>query len=227
MLYYGGIYMFRYLITDILFPVSFIAFLVLWYLKSSAKKKAGENYHDDENYLDLSTKKNIVGYICLVSFILGSLWGYQDSQKQKEYESNYNKNSAYYYENSSGQVENNQEKRSQEINNNINSYAEVNIDSMVKELDENALAASDKYKHKYLKITGGHLSVIDADGKYISLAGKHTFIKDVKANLTSPQQREQIKKMKRKQPLILYVKRNDVGEIMGYEADIIKIEVPH
>ena len=80
-----------------------------------------------------------------MSFILGSLWGYQDRQKQKEYESNYNKNSAYYYENNSGQVENNQEKRSQEINNNINSYAEVNIDSMVKELDENALAASDKY----------------------------------------------------------------------------------
>lgn len=111
--------------------------------------------------------------------------------------------------------------KSQAIN-----FIEVNIDSMVKELKDNALAASDKYKNKRLKITGGYLGVIDSDGKYISLKGKRTFLQDVHASLTTPQQREQIKRMKREQPLTLYVEITDVGEIMGYVADIIKIEIP-
>ena len=50
--------------------VSFIAFIVYWRKKVNAKKSAGENYLDDENYKNVSKIKKIIGAVCIASFVI-------------------------------------------------------------------------------------------------------------------------------------------------------------
>ena len=53
-------------------------------------------------------------------------------------------------------------------------YTAVSVNDMMSDLDSNAMGASDKYKGKYLEITG-KLSNIDAAGKYIDLMADGDF----------------------------------------------------
>ena len=53
--------------------VSFIAFIVYWRKKVNAKKSAGENYLDDENYKNVSKMKRIIGAVCIASFVIASV----------------------------------------------------------------------------------------------------------------------------------------------------------
>lgn len=49
-----------------------IAFIVFWRKKVNAKKSAGENYADDENYKHISKIKKFIGIACIVSFVIAS-----------------------------------------------------------------------------------------------------------------------------------------------------------
>ena len=102
-------------------------------------------------------------------------------------------------------------------------FTEVAIATLSNDLRENALLASDKYKGKNLKIVGGNLNTIDSDGRYIGIAGPKGFLSKIHASIMNNEQRNQIKLMKRNQPLVLYGHVTDVGEIAGYYIDIIKI----
>lgn len=46
-----------------------LAFVIFYFKKRSARKKAGENYKSDERYLRVSKKKKIIGWICILSFV--------------------------------------------------------------------------------------------------------------------------------------------------------------
>ena len=50
--------------------VSLIAFIVFWRKKVGAKKTAGDSYESDENYLQVSKTKRIIGIVCAASFVL-------------------------------------------------------------------------------------------------------------------------------------------------------------
>lgn len=106
-------------------------------------------------------------------------------------------------------------------------YEDANTDDMITMLNENALSASDTYKGKDVKITGGKLVNIDSDGKYINISGKvrshglgYPFILNMKDNDV----KEQVKALKIGQQVTVWCHITDVGESMGYRATLKKIE---
>ena len=103
-------------------------------------------------------------------------------------------------------------------------YTAVSVNDMMSDLDSNAMGASDKYKGKYLEITG-KLSNIDAAGKYIDLMADGDFeIIGVQCYIKSDDQKAQIASMSKGDTVTLKGKCTDVGEVLGYSLDIEEIE---
>ena len=104
------------------------------------------------------------------------------------------------------------------------SYDLCDIDTMEKELNDNSLAASEKYKGKYIEVKG-KLQTIDSDGKYISIestkAGFTLF--SLHCSITDASQRDFIKQIKKGDTITIKGKVTMVGEILGYSLDIKEI----
>lgn len=106
-------------------------------------------------------------------------------------------------------------------------YTQVDVGTMMADLEGNAASAQKKYKGKNLKITG-KLGTIDSDGDYISvqdpndsfaIVGVHCRIKkDDKA------QEDYVLNLKKNQTVIAYGTITDVGELMGYTMKVDKFE---
>ncbi|MBR4618209.1 MAG: hypothetical protein IKO49_02780 [Bacilli bacterium] len=103
-------------------------------------------------------------------------------------------------------------------------YTKIDIDELETALKNNAAAAKDTYKGKYLEITG-RLGTIDSDLKYISLLsttdswdiiGVHCSIKNSKT-------KDIVKTLSKDQTIIVKGKITDVGEVLGYYLDIDEI----
>ena len=103
-------------------------------------------------------------------------------------------------------------------------YTAVSVNDMMSDLDSNAMGASDKYKGKYLEITG-KLSNIDAAGKYIDLMADGDFeIIGVQCYIKSDDQEAKIASLSKGDTVTLKGKCTDVGEVLGYSLDIEEIE---
>lgn len=103
-------------------------------------------------------------------------------------------------------------------------YTAVSVNDMMSDLDSNAMGASDKYKGKYLEITG-NLSNIDASGKYISLTADGDFeIIGVQCNIKNDEQKSKVASLTKGDTVTLKGKCTDVGEVLGYSLDIDEIE---
>lgn len=103
-------------------------------------------------------------------------------------------------------------------------YTAVSVNDMMSDLDSNAMGASDKYKGKYLEITG-NLSNIDASGKYISLTADGDFeIIGVQCNIKNDEQKSKVASLTKGDTITLKGKCTDVGEALGYSLDIDEIE---
>lgn len=105
-------------------------------------------------------------------------------------------------------------------------YTDVSIADMMNELENNAAAASDKYKDQYLSITG-KLSNIDAQGSYISIVdpddqfaftGCQCFIKGNEEIANT------VKTLSKGDIITVKGKITDVGEVLGYSLTIDSIE---
>jgi hypothetical protein len=95
---------------------------------------------------------------------------------------------------------------------------------MMDALNNNAMGASDKYKGKYLEITG-KLTNIDAAGKYIDLMADGDFeIIGVQCYIKNDDQKAKIASMSKGDTVTLKGKCTDVGEVLGYSLDIDEIE---
>lgn len=103
-------------------------------------------------------------------------------------------------------------------------YISVDIDDLEDELEENAAAAQDNYKGKYLAVTG-RLSVIDSNLKYIEIVsptddwdvfGVTCYIKNSKT-------REVVKTLTKDQTVLVKGKIIKVGETLGYFMNIDEI----
>ena len=122
-----------------------------------------------------------------------------------------------------------QEKAQKELNEiNSHSYAEIHIATLMNDLKANAARANKTYNGKYFKIVGGIVKNIESEGYYISL---YTPTADFDINLHHikcyPQTdlaKEQIFRLNMNQRVTVYGKITDVGEIMGYEFELLKIE---
>ena len=94
---------------------------------------------------------------------------------------------------------------------------------MMNDLSSNAMSASDKYKDKYLEITG-RLGVIDSSGKYISLYSDDEFaIIGVQCSIKTDEQKSAVAQMQKGQTVTVKGKCTSVGEVIGYSLDIDEI----
>ncbi len=100
-------------------------------------------------------------------------------------------------------------------------YKAYSVEDMIKELEDNAANADEKYRDQYVEISG-RLDTIDSEGNYISvlptndefaIMGVQCFIKDDK-------QLEEVKKMKKGDKIKVKGQVTDVGEVIGYSLDI-------
>lgn len=107
-------------------------------------------------------------------------------------------------------------------------YTEVDLNTLMTELKENALNASEKYKGKDVKIVHGILKNIDSDGDYISLNGdqnKLNIVHNMMVMTKSKEVKDQVRQLKVGQSLIIYGHIDDVGEVIGYKVNADKIEI--
>lgn len=103
-------------------------------------------------------------------------------------------------------------------------YTAYTVDEMMADLKSNAMNASDKYKGQYLEITG-KLSVIDSNGKYISVNPDDQFaILGVQCYIKSDEQKDAIKTKSIGDSITVKGKCKDVGEVLGYSLDIDSVE---
>ena len=103
-------------------------------------------------------------------------------------------------------------------------YTSVSVNDMMDALNNNAMGASDKYKGKYLEITG-KLTNIDAGGKYIDLMADGDFeIIGVQCYIKNDDQKAKISALTKGDTVTLQGKCTDVGEVLGYSFDITEIE---
>ena len=103
-------------------------------------------------------------------------------------------------------------------------YTVVDIDELEDALTNNAAAAKDKYKGKYVEIKG-RLGTIDADLKYISLLSitDEWDFSGIHCSIKNNEQKEVVKTLSKDQTITIKGKITDVGEVLGYYLDIIEI----
>ncbi|MBQ7975597.1 MAG: hypothetical protein IJ300_07935 [Clostridia bacterium] len=103
-------------------------------------------------------------------------------------------------------------------------YTSYKVDEMIDDLEANALNAENKYTDKHLEITG-KLSIIDSDGKYISLApvSDAFAITSVQCYIKNDEQKSKVLQMSTGDTVTLKGKITSVGEVLGYSLDIESI----
>lgn len=107
-------------------------------------------------------------------------------------------------------------------------YTEVDLNTLMTELKENALNAAEKYKGKDVKIVHGVLKNIDSAGDYISLNGdrnKLNIVHNMMVMTKSKEVKDQVRQLKVGQSLIIYGHIDDVSEVIGYKVNADKIEI--
>ena len=100
-------------------------------------------------------------------------------------------------------------------------YITVSVADMIDMLNTNALKAENTYNGQYLEITG-RLNVIDSDGSYIALYGGDFDFIGVQCYVKNDEQLNFVTDMVTGDTYTVRVKITDVGEVIGYQADIIE-----
>ncbi len=103
-------------------------------------------------------------------------------------------------------------------------YTAYTVSELVNDLEENALKAEEKYKNKYVEITG-RLSVIDSDGRYISLnpTENEFCLTGVQCYIKNDEQKSKVLELSKGDVLKVKGKIKSIGEVMGYSLDIDSI----
>ena len=100
-------------------------------------------------------------------------------------------------------------------------YTVVSVTDMMDVLNTNALKAEKTYDGQYLEITG-RLGVIDSDGSYISLYGGDFDFIGVQCYIKNDEQLNFVMDMIDGDTYTVRIKITDVGEVLGYQADIVE-----
>lgn len=104
-------------------------------------------------------------------------------------------------------------------------YTAYNCTELFDDLDKNALAAEKKHNGEYIEVTG-HLGTIDSSGDYICMGADEDnydyFLDSIHLDVTSDDQLDTIMEMESNQEFTVHCKITEVGEALGYYADIIE-----
>lgn len=101
-------------------------------------------------------------------------------------------------------------------------YTQVNIDTLISDLKSNPLKANQTYKDKYLEVTG-YVSNIDAQGKYFSIRGTDEWDFTNVQIYINKDQLDKVANFEKGQSVTLKIMIKDVGEVLGYSADLKEI----
>ena len=105
-------------------------------------------------------------------------------------------------------------------------YTHYRATELFDALSANALNASQTLKGQYVELEG-YLNVIDSNGKYIGVGAASTdydyLFQNVTCYLKSDDQRQQVAAMKTNEPITVYGKITDVGEVLGFYLNIDSI----
>ena len=204
--------------------ISLIAFIVYWRKKVNAKKAAGENYANDENYNNVSKIKRLIGIVCLVSFVIGAAIPESPeakSERQAKEQQQKIERAAKAEQKAAEQVQKAAEQKAAEE---ANKYVETNIDVLINDVENNAAAANKNYKGKFVKIVGGILDHIESDGDYISISNGDMTLLHVQCFPQNKEVKEQMLNLSNGQRVTVYGKITRVGGIVGYSLDMDKVE---
>ena len=105
-------------------------------------------------------------------------------------------------------------------------YTAYTVTELSEDLDSNALKAADKYKGQYVELTG-RLSVIDSNGKYISIVDRtdEWAITGVQCYIKNDEQKQVVMDMSIGDEIVVKGKITDVGEVLGYFLDMTETPV--
>lgn len=105
-------------------------------------------------------------------------------------------------------------------------YTAYTVTELSENLDSNALKAADKYKGQYVELTG-RLSVIDSNGKYISIVDStdEWAITGVQCYIKNDEQKQVVMDMSIGDEIVVKGKITDVGEVLGYFLDMTETPV--
>lgn len=105
-------------------------------------------------------------------------------------------------------------------------YTAYTVTELSEDLDSNALKAADKYKGQYVELTG-RLSVIDSNGKYISIVDStdEWAITGVQCYIKNDEQKQVVMDTSIGDEIVVKGKITDVGEVLGYFLDMTETPV--
>ena len=104
-------------------------------------------------------------------------------------------------------------------------YAEADIDVLLNDAKNNAAKANRDYKGKYVKIVNGTVFNIESNARYIQLEGSDPYtLIHVTCNPKDSKVKDAMINLSKNQRVTVYGKITDVGEIMGYQLDMDKVE---
>ena len=103
-------------------------------------------------------------------------------------------------------------------------YAEVTVDQLYEELNDNALKAKDTYTGAYVAVKG-KMRVIDSDGESISIYPiEYESIDGIYCILSSDEQREAVKSHSKGDIVTVKGKITKVGDMFPYKMSVDSIE---
>lgn len=105
-------------------------------------------------------------------------------------------------------------------------YTAYTVTELSEDLNSNALKAADKYKGQYVELAG-RLSVIDSNGKYISIVDStdEWAITGVQCYIKNDEQKQVVMDMSIGDEIVVKGKITDVGEVLGYFLDMTETPV--
>lgn len=105
-------------------------------------------------------------------------------------------------------------------------YTPYEVQTLMDDLQENALKAAQTYEDQYVELTGD-LNVVDSSGKYISItpSGDQFAFIGVQCYLKSDEQRDVVMNSAIGDRLTVKGKITSVGEVLGYSLDIDEISM--
>lgn len=104
-------------------------------------------------------------------------------------------------------------------------YTVIEIDTLFKDLHNNALKAEKTYQDNYIEITG-YVTNIDSDGSYISIGSKtdEYWLDSIMCYIKNNDQLNVIMEKTENDKVIIKGQISDIGEVMGYSLDIHEIQ---
>ena len=104
-------------------------------------------------------------------------------------------------------------------------YAEADIDVLLGDAKNNAAKANRDYNGKYVKIVGGYVFNVESNARYIQIEGSDPYtLIHVTCNPKDSKVKDAMINLSKGQQVTVYGKITDVGEIMGYQLDMDKVE---